>query len=398
MTDRIRVALIGIGGYGEVYLSSLLDEPEGARCEIVGVVDPHPEGCSRLPELVARGTPVYDVPTSLFANQAVDLTVISSPIQLHADHTCEALERGSNVLLEKPAAAVPAEVDRMLHASEGTGRFVAVGYQWSFSTSILDLKRDILAGHFGAPQAGRSLTLWPRTEGYYLRNDWAGRRKDPHGRWILDSPANNAMAHFLHNLLFLMGPKMALSEEPEIVTARLGRVNDIETFDTVAARIQTRGGADLRFFASHAISESEAADPSFTLEFEGGTIVFPGGSPAPGADGKDSLPPITAQLADGTVRRYPSPDETPQVEKLWTCVSAIRGDAVIPCTLETALPHARCIEAIEESGTVPVSFPEERLRTSRTDGGALRWVEGLAASLAEAYAVDDWPDLLGGPP
>ncbi len=394
MTDPIRVALIGIGGYGEVYLSALLDEPGGAECEVVGVVDPYPERCSRLPELAGRGIPVYELPASLFSDHAVDLTVISSPIQLHADHTCEALENGSNVLLEKPAAAVPAEVDRMIRTREGAGCFVAVGFQWSFARSILDLKRDILAGHFGAPQTGRSLTLWPRTEAYYRRNDWAGRRKDAQGRWILDSPANNAMAHFLHNLLFLLGPEMDLSEEPEVVTARLGRVNEIETFDTVAARIQTRGGVDLGFFASHTISENEAADPSFVLEFERGTIVFPGGLPVPGPGGTCLHPPITAQLVDGTVRRYPSPDDTAQVEKLWTCVHAIRGGAGIPCTLEAARPHTLCIEAIEESGVVPVSFPEERLRSSRTADGVLRWVDGLAASLAEAYAVDDWPDLV----
>ena len=44
MTDPVSVLVVALGGYGEVYLSALLDEDTGGRCTIVGAVDPSPSG------------------------------------------------------------------------------------------------------------------------------------------------------------------------------------------------------------------------------------------------------------------------------------------------------------------------------------------------------------------
>jgi predicted dehydrogenase len=271
------VLLVGIGGYGELYLSALLDEPQGAACRIVGAVDPSPANCSRLSDLVSLGVPIHPSLQEFYGQATADLAVLSSPIQLHGEHTSLALAQGSHVLVEKPAAAVTADVDRMIAARDSAGLTVAVGFQWSFAPSILQLKSDIIAGRFGAPRSARSLTLWPRTEAYYRRNDWAGKKRDHKGRWILDSPANNAMAHFLHNLLFLLGHEVDASAAPIDITARLARVNDIETFDTIGAQVTVQGGVNLLFIASHAIGENEVYDPTFQLDFESATVEFTGG-------------------------------------------------------------------------------------------------------------------------
>ncbi len=320
MADPVPAVLVGIGGYGEVYLSSLLEEPAGRRCHIVGAVDPEPKRCSRLAELEGLCVPIYDDLETFYAERSAVLAVISSPMHFHSEQTCQALGHGSHVLLEKPAAAVPADVDRMIDARDKAGCVAAVGFQWSFALSILQLKRDILAGRFGAPHGGRSLTLWSRAESYYKRNDWVGRRRDPAGRWILDSPACNAMAHDLHNLLFLLGESMDRSADPVGVDERLGRVNDIETFDTVAARIVVRGGAEILFLASHAIGQHEEVQPRFTLEFERATVTFPG-----------KMVPVTAVFRDGSTVEYASPYSTSQVSKLWATLDAwLRGGVSRP--------------------------------------------------------------------
>ena len=382
MNDTVGLVLIGIGGYGEVYLSALLDEPEGRGCILAGAVDPRPDNCSRLSELETRGVPIHSSLDHFFRNTSADLAVISSPIHRHTEQTCQALGRGVHVLVEKPAAAVTADVDVMIEARARSDCFVAVGFQWSFARSILDLKRDILAGEFGAPLSARSLTLWPRTESYYARNDWAGRRRDADGRWILDSPASNAMGHDLHNMLFLLGPEMDRSAEPVEVTARLWRANDIETYDTVAARVRTANRTELLFLASHATAEDEIVDPRFTLEFESATVCFDG-------DGS----PIIARHHDGCVVNYPSPNATSQVAKLWQCVDGCRSEPRFHCGLEAARPHAACIEAIENSGVVPRTFPTQRLHVSDTVAGRLHWVEGLASAFEASYASGEWPDL-----
>ena len=383
MTDPVPVVLVGVGGYGEVYLSSLLDEPLGRRCHIVGAVDPKPERCSRLAELEGSRVPIYRDLEAFHAERSATLAVVSSPIHLHAEQTCQVLRHGSHVLLEKPAAAVPADVDRMIEVRDETDRFVAVGFQWSFASSILQLKRDILAGRFGIPYGGRSLTLWSRAESYYRRNDWAGRKRDAAGRWILDSPVCNAMAHDLHNMLFLLGESMDRSADPVGVTQRIARVNDIETFDTIAARVVVRGGAEILFLASHAIGQHEEAQPRFALQFEQATVTFPG-----------EMAPITAVFHDGTTSEYASPYSTPQVSKLWITLDAVNGIADIQCGLEAARPHSVCVASIDAAATEVLQFPADLVRESRTMAGKLRWVEGLASSFVESYSTGDWPALL----
>jgi predicted dehydrogenase len=384
MPGRVTVVLVGIGGYGEMYLSALLDEPPGRDCDIVGVVDPRPGTCSRLAELQSMGVSTYPSLRDFYQTSTADLAVISSPIHLHAEHTCEAVAHHSHVLVEKPAAATVPDLDRMIRARDQAQRAVAVGYQWTFSPPILQLKHDIVDGRFGRPLTGRCLALWPRTEDYYHRNEWAGRRRDSNGRWILDSPANNAMAHYLHNLLFLFGGQVDRSANPVRVSARLTRVNQIEMFDTVAAKVRTDNDAILLFSASHAIAEHEALEPRFSLALESATIHFGG-----------AYEPIVARCADGTVVEYPSPNATPQSAKLWSCVAAVTDGRPIACGLETARPHTLCIEAIDKCGTDIHVFPREMVRRSDTIAGRLLWVPGLAAELQKAYDSGKLPDFRG---
>src|SRR5512136_150523 len=191
----VSIVLVGIGGMGAFYVRELLDNGERGDFKIAGAVDPEPERCPWLEELRSMRTPIFGELDDFYRKEAAELAVISSPIQFHSAQTCLALGHGSHVLCEKPAAGTIQEVWRMREAEEASGRRVAIGYQWSFSPAIQAIKKDITDGRFGAPKRLKCLYLWPRDEKYYRRNSWAGRMRDDAGRWILDSPAQNAMAH-----------------------------------------------------------------------------------------------------------------------------------------------------------------------------------------------------------
>lgn len=90
----------------------------------------------------------------------------------------------------------------MIEASRKTGYSVSIGYQWAYSTAIQSLKTDIMNGVFGKAVRLKTLVLWPRNKKYYARS-WAGKVKDEEGRWVLDSVAANATAHYLQNMFFL---------------------------------------------------------------------------------------------------------------------------------------------------------------------------------------------------
>ena len=220
--SSVSVVLSGIGGYGLMYLSAILDRPDGNRFRLAAVADPFPERCSRLDDIHSRSIPIFRSLDDFFRNERADMAILSSPIQWHSRQACLGLEMGSHVLCEKPLAATVQDAGRIIRSRNESGKQVAVGYQWSFSMAIRALKENVLNGDFGKPIRLKTLHLWPRDEKYYRRNEWAGRKCDASGGWILDSPANNAFAHELHNMFFLLGGRIDRSCLPVEVMAKRG--------------------------------------------------------------------------------------------------------------------------------------------------------------------------------
>lgn len=378
MRDMISLALVGIGGYGNGYVAALLDAPQppDPPFRIAAAIDPAPHLCRRLGELQSRGVRVFPSLGDFYAEQSADLAVISTPLHLHATQTIQALSRGSHVLCEKPLGVTPADAVDMARARDAAGRQVAIGYQWSFSAAVQQLKADVLAGRLGRPRRARCLVLWPRDEAYYNRNRWAGAVRDAHGNLVLDSPVNNACAHYLHNLLYLLGPAVDRSDQPKRVTAELYRANAIENYDTAAIRCETAGGAEILFVVSHATAARHG--PVFSCEFEHATVEFTDHTASPTAA-------LTARFADGSIKNYGSPNDA-RWEKLWASIRAARDNAPTVCGIDAAAAHTRCAWAAQQSMPEIVSFPRALVRVEGLDGSRRTWVEGLAEVLERCYA------------
>ena len=382
MSNGASIALVGVGGYGAMYASALLDSPPARAATLVATVDPDPTRCARWPELQTLGIPHYNDLDALYRRHDVDLTILASPLQLHAEQTVLALHHGSHVLCEKPAAATVQDVDRMLAAESRSGRSVAVGFQWSFTDSIRQLKADILRGDFGQPLRFRSLCLWPRDEAYYSRNNWAGRLRDAEGRWVLDSPVNNAMAHDLHNMLFLLGDAPTTSAQPAEVIAEAYRANPIENADTIAARITTSAGTEVLFFGSHAVPEDYG--PVFTLEFSDATVAY--------AANHES---IRADFKDGTTRSYAAPDATPHEHKLWHCLASITNRQPTACGLAAARSHTLCVNGIQDSVGAGAELPSKMTELAGPPGRRLASSPESAAMLKACFEAGALPSELG---
>lgn len=383
MPSELSVVLVGIGGYGNLYVEALLNKGQERGVKIVGAVDPKPENCKYYEQLKELDIPFFGSLEEFYAQSKADLAVISSPIHFHSEQTCLALENGSHVLCEKPIAATVQEVKKMMEVRDRTGKFVSVGYQWSNSCAIHELKKDIMAGVLGKAKQLRTIILWPRNDDYYQRAFWSGRIKDRSGRWILDGVASNATAHYLHNMFYVLGSELDRSAVPVEVEAELYRANNIENYDTAAIRAYTEEGAELLYLGSHAIKEQ--LDPVFHYQFENATVVF--GDP----DIEETSSNIVAFFNDGTKKNYGNPFED-VMRKLWIAVDAVRGEAQIPCGLEAASSHVICINAAQESIN-PVVFPSNIVK--REEEKKLTWVEGLAETLKECYAAGKMPTELG---
>jgi hypothetical protein len=235
-------------------------------------------------------------------------------------------------------------------------------------------------GIFGKPVQLKTLCLWPRDEAYYKRNDWAGKIKDSQEKWVLDSPANNAMAHFLHNLFYVLGDKLDGCAMPSEVTAELYRAYPIENYDTAACRAFTPDGVEILFYASHTTSGD--LGPMFTMEFEKATITF-----------GDVADDVIAMDRKGNTKRYGSPEAEHPLLKLFEAVRTIREPGTILCGPEASIAQTLCMNGMQESVSEIIDFS-----TSKIDSDpecSRRWVKNLLQELESCYKRGILPSEAG---
>ena len=368
--EKVKILAVGIGGYANVYLEELLAKAD-PDYEFVGMIDIAAEQCKFYPRLRELGVPLFSSMEEFYESHRADLAIVTTPIHFHTRQILCALRHGSNVMCEKPLSGVSADEAVLEQAIRETGKFVIIGYQWSYAPPILDLKRDISAGVFGKAEFLKSLVFWPRPKEYFTRGSgWGGRIRTPEGDIINDSVVSNATAHYLHNMLYVTGGAPGKSQEAVSLDCALLRANTIENFDTATVRLTLADGTPALFVVSHATAET--VDPTFEYRFEKGTVRF-----------SSTDKQITATMADGTVRCYGNPFANIN-RKVFDAIAACRRPHYDPpCTVRTAAPQVRCVEKIQ---TFPIrQVPASRITETARDGGHFLSVNGLGDALLECY-------------
>lgn len=345
----INVVLVGIGGYGNVIIKGIL-EKSNTIINLVGAVDPYPAGCRWLDELNERKVPIYSSMKEFYANLSADLAVIATPIFLHTQHMLTALKYGSHVLCEKPLCSDEEDILLLEEAQRKSGKKIYVGYQWAFSEPVTKLKNDILDGKYGSVKEMKTLVLRPRDRAYFERGvGWAGKVKMADGRVVYDSIANNSAAHYLFNMLFIMG-EYGKAAEPTNISAELFRVNCIENFDSCKIDFNLGDEAKACFIAAHPVNKS--IEPIFKYQFEKGNVYYA----CKECEEVRKLMPqdyaeygkIVAIMDNGEKIVYGDP-MADCCRKLYIAAQAILNDKTddVPCGLEAAAVHTRLINKIQ---------------------------------------------------
>ncbi len=339
MSKSIRWAVVGLGGYAGSMADQLL-EFVGKGAEIangavfVAACDPQLSQGEKANHLRSVGVKVVEQFDEILAMPDVDAVWLPLPIQLHRPFTEKALKAGKAVLCEKPAAGSIQDVNAMIRARDAAKLPVAIGFQDIYDSAIQEAKRRILAGEIGEIVSASVMACWPRSQMYYDRSVWAGRI-GVDGIWVLDSPANNALAHPINVALFMMGGSEAAWGQPIAVAAELYRANKIENYDTcsIRATVGREGsttGVPLLVLMTHACRQT--IHPVIEIVGTRGSVHVP------------LFDNITIQHSD-------SPDASPltirrskivridMLHHLGKFFAGEKTNIVIP-TIETARPHS----------------------------------------------------------
>jgi predicted dehydrogenase len=363
----IRLAVVGIGGYGWDLVRLINDASAHAGCRLVAAADNRlSDFTERARELAEQGVELFDDALAMYrAMQGkCEAVYVATSIGSHAKLTAEALRAGFHVHLEKPPAAVVQDVDFMLQAVRETGKMCLVGFQAVHGDDVRFVHDRVAAGRLGAVRSVACYAGWPRTQEYYRRNEWAGKLQSG-GAWVLDGPATNALAHQITNMLLMASPAPGKLATPTGVRAELYAAGPVESHDTAAIEIRTAEGAKAYFIASHCSDRNFG--PVIELTAEGGKAVWENGRAA------------TVTYADGTQETCPS-DARNRLKMVLNLLEAIRlGDAsMLRCPLEEARKMVLALDgAHESSGRIHRIGPAVARRVDEGTDKARTVVDGL---------------------
>lgn len=255
--NPIRIGIIGMGGFAAWHHNVVKRLEDKGQARLICTCDPQAAafaGEQQTWQFASRGVGVFPDYKSMLAacHRELDLLVVPTPINLHAEMHRAGVELGIPVYLEKPPTLDYLELEEMIVRDRQARSASLVGFNFIIEKPRLALKQRLLAGEFGAVRGTTLMALWPRPADYFRRNNWAGRLMMD-GRVVLDSCLGNALAHFVHNMLFWIGgPELMSWAQLAAVRAELYRAHAIEGADTFFVEADATSGATMRFAVSHA--------------------------------------------------------------------------------------------------------------------------------------------------
>lgn len=229
-----RSALVGAGVIGMVHAESMatLGMTFGAICDV------KEDRARAIAENKSPDASIYTDYAKMIDEFSPEVVHICTPHYLHAEMIIYALERGINVLCEKPLCISRKELDAVLEAEKRSDAQLGVCFQ----NRYLDANKFAKAYLSDKTITGAcGSVFWSRTAEYYRSDPWRGTLAQEGGGVLI-----NQAIHTLDLVEWFCG-------EPEYVTAETSNVSlkgEIEVEDTAMAFFD--GKQPFSFFATNA--------------------------------------------------------------------------------------------------------------------------------------------------
>ncbi|RKN39639.1 Gfo/Idh/MocA family protein [Micromonospora endolithica] len=377
MTGVPRVAVVGANGHGRWHRRVIAGLHDTGRVELVALVDVRPVDADPAAP-VPRGTAVLTDHRAMLRTVRPDVVVVCTPPHTHLPIALDVLAAGADLLLEKPPVLSAAEHRDLADALAGTDRVCQVGFQALGSAALAELTAAVAAGELGEVTRVSTVAAWQRTDGYYARAPWAGRRT-LHGRPVLDGALANPLAHAVMQSLAIAATAAGGPVLPRRVELERYRVRPIEVDDTAVLRVTPRVGPPV-----------VAAVTLAAEEFVPGEVVVTG------TRGRAVLEYPTDRLAlPGDPAPRVVPGRRGLLENLLDHRADPAGVALIAPLARTA-PFTTVMEVIR-TAPEPVLLDGDRVHAGGTGADRVLTVRGVNAVLREAADTGALPSEFGVP-
>ncbi len=314
---KLKVAEVGMGGISGAHLPNWIKMED---IEYVAMCDIRPQMMDRYDsQTKARKYTDFD---EMLDKEEIDILDITLPTFLHADFAVKALERGINVVSEKPVSLKKEDVARIYGAAEKNGKFFMVAQVLRFWPEYMYLKDAMDTGKFGKLVSGTMTRI-----GSLPGGGWDG--------WYLD-PARSGMVPFdlhIHDLDFLV---YSLGKPAvEHVFHGMDYIHMVYRFGDVPVACESAWfHAPVNFKATFRFQFEKAV-----LEFDGGKlIIYKEGGAVETMD-------MDSSVEEGNYIPQ-SNGYYNELRYFADCVKAGTSPTIMkPCELETVLDTIKIIEA-----------------------------------------------------
>ena len=160
---KFRMGIIGVGHIAKAYVENILKLD---NVEIVAASDLSAEKAAAFFEKYGLcNVRIYADYRELIDKENLDAVAVCTFNATHAECAVYALDRGVNVILEKPMCVTMEEAADILRAEKKSGKIMFVGFQPRFDNNIKEIKNIVESGKLGKV--------------YYIRIGGGRRRRIP---------------------------------------------------------------------------------------------------------------------------------------------------------------------------------------------------------------------------
>ncbi|MDF2670377.1 MAG: dehydrogenase [Paenibacillus sp.] len=147
--DKLRVAVIGLGGWGQCHLEAYRSIP---NVEITAICDNRENILQETGDRFQVAHRFMDS-SELLNREEIDLVSVVTSEENRLQIVLQGLNTGKHVLVEKPVSIQAKEAKLMLEAAERNGRHVIPGHILRFEPRYAEIEESIRKGTLGVPQS-----------------------------------------------------------------------------------------------------------------------------------------------------------------------------------------------------------------------------------------------------
>ena len=134
-----KTAVIGVGSLGQHHARNYAEIAQNGATEFVGVCDSNEENARSVGE---KNNCAYFTDWRELLDKVTAVSVVT-PTETHCEIACAFLEKGVNVLVEKPFAKTLDEADKMIAAAEKSGAKLMVGHLERYNPAMVALRPHV---------------------------------------------------------------------------------------------------------------------------------------------------------------------------------------------------------------------------------------------------------------